>query len=257
MTDETAPAGVGHNNPPEETPPTISETLQLSAADLIGKVQPLADRANKLPRVINTEDELNAVAPVVVDAKQLVKNLEAARKAAKQPYIDGGKEVDGFFNPVKDRIGKIVSVFEALASDFQRRKIAAERAARAEEARKAEERAEKERQKAEAAKRPETREKRLDAAETAQVEADRAAAAVQKTNAELGKVSGAGGTASARTVWTFAIEDFDAVDLNAIRHFIPREAIEQGLRAYVKIQKGSAKMNGVRFYEDVKTSFRK
>ena len=268
MTEETpkqteqAP-GLGHNNPPEEThhedgtPRSIEELLAASQAEIIAKVEPIAERANKLPRSIDSEDDLNKVTPVVLDAKALVRDLEAARKAAKQPYIDGGKAVDGFFNPVKDRIGRIVSVFEDLASDFQRRKIEAERAARAEEARKAEQRAQKAREDAEKAKRADTREKRLDAADQAQVEADRAAASVTQTNAQLGKVSGSGGTASARTHWTFAIEDFDKLDLNAIRHFIPRDAIEQGLRAYVKIQKGSAKMDGVRFYEDVKTSFRR
>lgn len=257
MTETNEDAGLGHNNPPEDTPKTIPEILAEKSAETLGKIEPLAERANALPRVINTEEELNKVVPVVLDAKDLVKNLEAERKVEKDPHFKAGKEVDAFFNAHKERIGKIVTVFEGLASDFQQRKIEAERLARAKEAREAEEKARKELQKAEEAKRPETREKRMDLAEAAQADADRAAAAVQKTNAELGKVKGSGGTASARTTWSFSIEDFDKIDLNKIRHFIPRDAIEQGLRAFVKLQKGSASVEGVRFYEDVKTSFRR
>jgi len=253
--DLEAPPPIGHNAPPPELSP--GEKALAAQAELLARVEPIAERANKLPKAINSEEDLETITPVVVDAKSLSSDIEKARKAEKEPYLEGGRAVDGAFNPIKERVDRIVKVFEGLASDFQRRKIEAQRIADAEEARKAEARAAKLREEADAAKRPETAQRRHDLADAAEADAERAAGLAARGNAEIAKVKTTGGTASARGVWTFAIEDFDKVDLNAIRPFIPREAIEQGLRAYVKIQKGAAKLEGVRFFEDVKASFRR
>lgn len=251
MTDTTEQApGIGHNAPP------IEELLADTQKDLLARVEPLAERANDLPKKIASEDDLAKVTPVVVDAKALAKDIEGARSAEKKPYLDGGRAVDAFFKPHKDRLDRIVGVFERLASDFQREKIAEERR-RAEEAeRKADAEAERLRKEAEAAKKPETRQRKLDKAAEAENEADRAAAAAGRSGNELGKVTTAGGTARAQTFWNYAIDNYGGVDLNSIRDFIDREAVEKAIRAKIKIQKGNTEIPGVRVFEDVKASIR-
>ena len=119
MTDTTEQApGIGHNSAP------IEEILADTQKGLLARVEPLAERANALPKKIASEDDLALVTPVVVDAKALAKDIETARSAEKKPYLDGGRAVDAFFKPHKDRLDRIVGVFERLASDFQREKIA-------------------------------------------------------------------------------------------------------------------------------------
>lgn len=254
MTDATEQApGIGHNSA------SIEEILQDTRSALMARVEPLAERANsvELPnKKIESEDHLALITPIVVDAKALAKDLENARKDDKQPYLDGGRAVDAFFKGPKDRLDRIVGVFERLASDFQREKIAEERR-RAEEAeRRAEAEAERLRKEAETAKKPETQQRKLDKAAEADNAADRAAAAAQRSGNELGKVSTAGGTARAQTFWNYAIENYGELDLNSIRDFIDREAVEKAIRAKIKIQKGNTEIPGVRVFEDVKASIR-
>ena len=251
MTDKTEQApGIGHNAPP------IEEILADTRSALLARVEPIAERANGLPKKIASEDDLALVTPVVVDAKALAKEIENARRDDKQPYLDGGRAVDAFFKPHKDRLDRIASVFERLASDFQREKIRQERARAEESERKAAAEAERLRKEAEAAKKPETQQRKLDAAAEADNAADRAAAAASRSGNELGKVTTAGGTARAQTFWNFAIDNYGEVDLNAIRDFIDREAVEKAIRAKIKIQKGNTDIPGVRVFEDVKASIR-
>jgi hypothetical protein len=248
---------MGGNFPPEETPKTIPELMAEQHKELFDKIEPIALRANALPKAIDSDADLELVTPVVLDAKDLSAEIEKARGIAKKPYWDAGKEVDATFKALTTRLDRISSVFQKLASDYQTRVIKAKRDADLAEARRVEAAAQKLRDEAATAKRPETAERKLDQAEGMESVADRHAASASRSNAEVGKIQTAGGTASARTNWAASIEDFDAIDLNKIKHFIPRDAIEKGLAAYVKIQKEGAKMEGVLFFEDVKTSFRR
>lgn len=244
------PAGIGHNAPP------IEELLASISAELLAGLDPIAERANGLPKVIKTEADLALVTPVVVDAKALSKKIEKMRTDEKAPYLAGGRAVDAFFNPSKARLDRIASVFERLAGDFQREKIATQRREAEEAERKAAADAERLRREAEEVVKPETKQKRLDAAAEADNAADRAAAAATAETADLAKVTTAGGTVRGQTFWNFAIEKYDDVDLNSIRDFIDRDAVEKAIRAKIKIQKGNTEINGVRVFEDVKTSIR-
>ena len=263
MTDDTNPrAVIGDNNPP------IEDMLNYTQADLLARIDPLADRATKAadamrpakgkPPVITSDEQLGIVATVAVDAKALIGDLEAARKKEKQPYWDAGQAVDAFFKQHKERMSRITDVFEALASDYQRAKIARERAEAAERERKAEAAAKKLRDEAEAAARPDTAARKINQAEQLEREADQAASDGAASNAALGKVTSAtGASASARTVWKATIIDYDKIDMKKLAPYLARAEVEKALRAFVKIHKGSAKMDGVVFEEDVRASFRK
>lgn len=263
MTDDINPrALIGGNNPP------IEDMLTGTQADLLARIAPIADRATKAaddmrpakgkPPVITSDEQLGNVAAVAVDAKSLFGDLEAARKKEKQPYWDAGQAVDAFFKEHKDRMSRITDVFETLASDYQRAKIARERAEAAERERKAEAAAQKLRDEAEAAARPATAARKIDQAEQLERVADQAASDGAASNATLGKVtSSTGASASARTVWKATITDYDQIDMKKLAPYLARAEVEKALRAFVKIHKGSAKMDGVVFEEDVRASFRK
>jgi hypothetical protein len=243
-------AVIGGNMPP------LEEQLATAAQALIDRIEPIATRANALPRVIASEKDIETIAPVVIDAKNLSRELEKTREAQKKPFLEGGKAVDGFFKPMTTRLDRIVSAFEGLTSQFQRDRAAAERLRLQEEARIAQQKADKLREDAEKAKRPQTAEKRADLADQAEADAERAAAAAAQSTQTIAKIDTGGAKVSGRAVWAFEIEDLNKVDLNAIRPFIDREAIEKALRAYAKIQRSAAKVDGVKFFEDVKSSFR-
>jgi hypothetical protein len=249
-TDVNERAVVGDNKPP------LEEQLAVTHAALVGRVEPIALRANKLPKKITTEADLELITPVVVDAKALSKELEAARALEKDPHFKAGKTVDAFFKVSKDRLDRIATVFEQVAAQFQRDKMEAERIAGIEEQRRADAEAERLRKKAEAAVKPETKQKHLDAADRAEGASDRAAAGIAQSDKAIGTVATSAGKVSGKKFWNFAIEDFDKVDLNAIRDFVDRAAIEKAIKAKIGIQKGNTKIDGVRVFEDVKASIR-
>lgn len=251
-TKETAPPPheMGHNNPP------LEEQLRLQYLDVINRVEPLAERANKLPKQIASEEDLAIITPVVVDAKKLAGDLEKLREAEKKPFLDKGREVDAFFTPMRDRMKRIATVFENLASEFQRAKAQREQAAADERARIAEAEAEKHRKKADAAKRADTVAKHEIAAEQAEDAASREAAAGKAAAEDALKIRTSAGTARGTKFWNFEIEEFDKVSLDDIRPFLSRDTVEKAIRAKIKIQKGDTKIGGVRVFEDVKASIR-
>lgn len=71
------------------------------------------------------------------------------------------------------------------------------------------------------------------------------------------RVSGV--TASAKTEWSFNITDYQKLiaPFGALGPFIARAEIEKALRTFVRINKGAARMAGVDFFEDVKSTFRR
>ncbi|ANH05174.1 hypothetical protein [Shinella sp. HZN7] len=73
--------------------------------------------------------------------------------------------MDAFFNPLIDRLDRIADTFEEISTAYQREKIAAERRARAAEAKELREAEEKKRAEAEAAKRETTAERKHDEAD--------------------------------------------------------------------------------------------
>ncbi len=252
-------AQMGGNNPP------LLETLADTNKALIGEIDPIALRANKLSTdikaadgVIKDEDQLGIVAELVTDTIALSKRIEARRVVEKEPYLTAGREVDGFFATFKERLGRIEQVFADLSTAYQRKKAADERArAEAEAARL---RAEEERLRiaADAAKRPATTEKKHEQADEIAAQADAAEARAASTNHELAKVKTATGvTTGAKTVWKFSITDYEAIPLDKLRPYLKREQIETALTAFVKIHKAAAALPGVHFEEDVKATFRR
>lgn len=243
---------MGHNRPP------IEEVLTDQYRDLGTEIEAIADRANNTSRKIESDADLGPIGDLVVDASKLAKKIEAARKFEKEPHDAAGKAVQAYFLPLIDRVRRIADAFEDLATKYQREKAAAARRAAEDEARKLREAEEKKRQEAEAAKRQVTADKKIDQAEELADRAEEAEAKAQASNAELTKVrTDSGVTAGTKTIWSFQITDYDAIPLEKLRPFLKREHVESAIRSLVNIQKGSTSLEGVRVFEDIKSTFRR
>lgn len=58
-----------------------------------------------------------------------------------------------------------------------------------------------------------------------------------------------GGIATLVTSWDFEVTDYPKVDLEALRPFLKRDDVEKAIRTFVRINKGSSQIEGVRIFE--------
>lgn len=254
--DQNPRAQIGGNNPP------ISETLAETHKDLIAKIEPIATRANELGKQIKDgikdDDQLEVVSTLVIDVKSLGDSLEEKRKIEKEPHLNAGREVDGFFKAFSERLSRISVAFIGAASAYQREKLAAEKRAQEQEAERLRVEAEKKRKQADTAKRPETADRKHDQADELEAQADAAEAAAASQNTDLAKVKTAtGATVGAKTEMTFRIVDYEKIPLDKLRPYFKRDQIEAAIKAFTKIHKGASQLEGVHFEEDVKATFRR
>lgn len=258
---EDARHGIGGNSPPPEfwlslLIDSLPDRLAADhAAAIAAKIAPIAERANAMPVDFTTDDDLAKATDIANDAADAWDALDAQRKAEKELFKRGGEIVDDFHRDPLARLKRIKDAFIDRATKYTReKKRKAEADAQAERDRLARI-AEENRIAAEAAAAfgdDDEAKKRTQIAET--VEARVEDVAPEKT--EPVRASG-GGTAGTKKEWTFEIEDFQKVDLNAIRAFVAPDAIEKALAKMAKQQKHLAKVEGVRFFEDEKASFRR
>ena len=146
---------------------------------------------------------------------------------------------------------------EGTASDYQRAKEAAKRAEAAEAARKLREQEESARLKAAestgtAAARAEGKADNLASA------ADRHEAAAEARTADLVRTSIGGVTASAKSVWTFRVRDYEALaaTMGPLGPYLAQADVEKAIRSLVKLRKGGTSLPGVEVFEDTKATFR-
>ncbi|MCX5495415.1 hypothetical protein OSH11_11915 [Kaistia dalseonensis] len=230
----------GANNPP------LADRLALDHAELFAEVERLAARANEAPRKIIDEATGEAVAKIRKDAAAFFKQVDTIRTDEKDPHLQAGRTVDDFFRPLLERSEKMRKFFVGVEDDRARELAAEERRRREEALRKLREEEQRQREIAErqaAAARPVAAAKAEDKAEAAAERAERL---------EVAPVTLDG----AKAEWAFRIVDPDAVDLNALRPFIPAEAVEKALRQHMRIHKGSRAIAGVEFFQDFKAKRR-
>lgn len=87
-------------------------------------------------------------------------------------------------------------------------------------------------------------ERRRQEAEKAQRESTAKAAELATVRGDLGSSS------SLRTVWKARVVDMQKVDLNALRDYISKDAVEKAANAYCKIHKDSKPVAGLEFFEE-------
>lgn len=253
---DTAVAAMGHNLPPAPpSPETIADLLRDENADLLKRREELLAAALRVPATIDDDETVGRVSDFIKQMTACAKAADSRRTGAKEPYLAGGRAIDGFFKAITDPLDKAKRDVEARVTVYLRRKAEEERQRRAEEERRAREAAEAARREAAERERVMAEEADLDAAieanrRAAEAEADRIRAeqAAHAKAADLSRTRGDfGSVASLRTETVFEDLDRQALDLEALRPYLPVDGLEKAVRAFIKA--GGRELRGVRIFE--------
>ncbi len=249
-------AGMGHNTGHVPTPDEIRETLTVDFEAVTARADELLQGFERAPQTVDDEETARKVSDFIVQIGAAIKNTEATRVDRKEPYLTGGKAVDGFFNPISEKLKQAKKALTDRLTVFQRAKAEAERAAREKaerEAREAEEAARKAAAEAEAAiERDEDLERAIAAEQAAKDAQDKADAAKREAAANAADMSRTrgdlGAVASLRTRWVGELVDRATLDLEALRQHLPQDGLERAINAYVKA--GGRTLRGARIHEE-------
>lgn len=218
----------------------------------------LLDAFDRVPFEFEDDDEVGRGMDFIKQLSAAIKDADAARRSAKEPYLEGGRIVDTFFKGVSEPLDKAKREVNKRVRDFKILQEKIERDRRREEERKAREEEDRRRKEAAEALRKMESEREFQDGLAKQEDAELAAAEAAKASkeaaapaADLTRSRGEyGSVGSLRTVWVHDEEslDRDEIDLEALRHHLPEKAIHQAIRSFIKA--GGRHMPGVRIYED-------
>lgn len=247
---------IGHNRPPADLllGEPLREKLEAENFEIWNRAVGLLNAAERVPPIEDEETAQNA-GDFIKQLTAVAKAAEASRVHNKEAYLEGGRQVDGWFKRIADPIAKAKRTIEANLSDFLRRKEYAERLERQRLEREAWVRAQQEREAAERAAAEAVTESDLQLAiqkeqQARQAEADEAKAAklANVSAAKLSQTRGElGSLASLRTTWIFSELDRRELDLEALRNHIPVDGLEKAVRSFIKA--GGRELRGVRIHE--------
>lgn len=235
----TPPAPVGHNRPPldEEAKATFRDELLKDRPDFLGKID---DFERQVGRVLVDDDEsLGRAAEFIASLRDADKHVTAVHKTAKEPYLAAGRAVDAEKNAL---IGRL-DTMKRTVTDRSNTYIAD---------REAREHAEQMRREAEARRQQEE----ADAAEALRQEAADnndaealaavpivAAPVIAATRSEPVR-SASGVVASARSVTTAEVTDYDVAYREVRDNPKVQEAISKAIQGLVRA--GKRDIPGVR-----------
>jgi len=259
-TDTPSRHGIGGNLPPVETPAEIYERLADTYSAMIARRDELLAGVARVPAV--DDDNVAKIIDFVKQIKAAGTKATEAFKSEKNPFLEGGRAVDGYFKKITEPLADGVTALNKKLTAYQIAKEAEERRIRDAAAQAAREEAARLQKIADdeaAALRAEAdkarEENNLAAAVEAEAQAERAAAAAhavqreaQASVADLSRTRGEmGGVSSLRTEWRGELVDRATLDLEALRDHIPADALEQAIRSLVKA--GCRTLAGARIYE--------
>lgn len=246
--------GIGGNNPP-----TTEQLLAEKHRDLLDRCEAAALRANGVPKVIDDDADLTGIGEVVRDARRLMNDIKNTRLEETQPHRTAVAEINRYFDTVSERLDRVAKVLAQRCDEWARAKERRERERREAEARAAREEEERRLEaarKAEAANRKVQAEKHETAAAQASERADYFEQQAAAPTAELTRARSAAVTVSGTQQWTFDIMNMKHVDLDALRPYLTRDDIEKAIRAFVKVNKDSLPLAGVRIYAKTVAKYR-
>jgi hypothetical protein len=247
---------IGHNSGDQAQ--RIREDLDIKHADISKRKADLLEACARAPDVIVDDDQAGRAGDFIKQILACVKAADTARVAEKEPFLAGGRTVDGYFKAITDPLDKAKADVKRRITPYLREKDAAERRIREANARIEREAAEAKRKEAEAAAASMQSQEALDDAVAAETAAKKAAAdaatadkAANVNAAELSRTRGDyGSVASLVTFWDFKDLDRDRIDLNALRQHIPVDALEKAVRSFIK--SGGRTLLGVTIFENTK-----
>lgn len=253
-------ANIGHNQPPANE--VLKDVLASKHPKLLNRRDEFLSKSTNIPAVIDDDETSGKAQEFVKAIDGTIKHAEAFRVEEKEPYLQGGRIVDGFFKGVTDPLLTLKKDITKRLTVYLQKKEAAERERRRQEEAAAREAAEKAaREAAEAAATVATEGDltvaigKEDDARQASAEATAAAQAAAAAPAELSRTRSDGGTvASLRREWTFENLDRATLDLEALRPYIPTEGLEKAVRAYIRA--GGRTLKGCNILETTSAAVR-
>ena len=277
----------------EDLPAEVTAYLNEDFARLPRQLDDLLERARLIPQAIEDDAVMGDVAKLIKELRDLTKEIEATHAAQKSPYFRTAQAIDNWFFGLwekaarRQKTGKpgAADVLSARIDDYNQRKLRAEQERRrqeeertrreAEQKRREEEearrKAEEERLRAERTRNPDLAAEKAAlaafaerAAAAAEVEADLAAAKAQEARiAVLARPADMvrtrieeGPTVTMTTEPYVLITDFEMLDINILRPFIPHNALEKAVCAWARATDYNIRMRGAEIGRRPKTMVR-
>ena len=240
----------------------MREYLDEEIAALTTRKAELLASVGRAPATIADNETAGKIADLTKLIAACVKNAEADRVARKEPFLEGGRVIDGVFRGITEPLIRAKTDVERRLTLWQREVAEAERRRREEVARREREEAERLAREAAELEAAAQTEAQIDQAISTdalahQREADAVAAqkAAEAKPAELSRQrSDYGAVASLRRFWDFTDLNRDAVDLEALRSHLPFDAIEKAVRSYIRA--GGRELRGATIFENTATTVR-
>ncbi len=269
--------GLGDNRPPvrevlAERNEDLRAWLEEEGTDLTERRDELLAATERAPTEIADEEWCHKVEDLIKMIATCAKTAEARRVADKEPVLQAGRLIDGFYKSVGEwpfkssPLAKADKTLRGPLNVYLRKKADAERRAREEAERKAREEAERAAREVAARVKALKDEKDLEAAIAAEETAKQAAAdalkaqkAAEVNAAELSRTrSDHGAVASLRTFWDFKTEGDAAfragLDLEALRSHLSMDALEKAVKSFIRA--GGRELCGVVIFENTSTVVR-
>lgn len=240
--------GVGHNTAP------LPDMLAINYADIVKEIDDACAAADRAPAVIENDEVSGKVADLVADLRKLKKVAETAHDAEKAPFLNAGRDVDSFFRAptaAPDTKIKMLLARQATYLDGKERKIKADAAAAEAVAREVADNKLREAERAQDAGNFDVAETLLTEATIAEEVVETSALTQAASSADLTRSYSRGGSVTSLSrVWTFTVENRDAMDFSEFAAYFPLSDIEKALRAAVKA--GKRNIKGVKIFEQAK-----
>lgn len=204
--------------------PPIAEYLALNHESLKAEIVKALAELGEVS--IASDEDIVAARAKVKPLQALQKRVESTRKEEKQPFLDGGQTVDGFFATLRVELDKMVSAITAKANAYQT-------------------------EKREAARKLEAAKARIAQAVGEAAPTPVAPAITTRVTAPTGAVA-----ASGSVKWDYAVEDASQLPRELL---MPNEAAIKARVAGLKAMGGKiedAKIPGVRIFEKIGTTWR-
>jgi colicin import membrane protein len=217
----------------------------------------LEKRAAESAIVLEDDDDLASDVALIGEVGRATKRADELRDIQGRPHLEAKRIIDTFFKLFDMRLSAIKAKANQRATAYMNKKAEAARAVQREAEAKARALADaKAREAADAIKagNAEQAHAAQAASDNLNNRADHAADAAAAKPADLARTQTDSGTATLAQTFEFEIENIDLIDLEALRPFLPRAAIEQAMRSFVK--SGRREIKGARIFSKTAARFR-
>lgn len=246
-------AAIGDNSKPLVT----TDQLRTDFAHVETAIAALEKRVEESPLVIEDDEDLAVATGLAGELGRAAKRADELRDTQGRPHLEAQRTINTFFKSFESRLKAGKDKISQRATAYMNKKAEAVRQKQREEEARARAAAEaKAKEAAEAAKAGQVEQAHAAraASDNLASQADNAADAAGAKPADLARTQTDSGTATLAQTWDFEIENLDLIDLEALRPHLPRTAIEQAMRSFIK--SGRREIKGARVFAKNTARFR-